>query len=125
MYQRRSCSTSNPIPTPLEPPVAHPSTANPVPATAPAPLGHSNRLVVLGNKQEYGLDYIETFALVAKMTTMQTILALVTSQSWHLHHMDSEIVAFYFPRKRTWPAHHFLGGASPDSWYILESEQVY
>ncbi|RDX63920.1 hypothetical protein CR513_57589, partial [Mucuna pruriens] len=39
------------------------------------------RLVVLGNKKECGLDYDETFALVAKMTTVHTILALAASQS--------------------------------------------
>ena len=33
------------------------------------------RLVVLGNKQEYGLDYEETFA-AAKMTIVRTILAI-------------------------------------------------
>lgn len=48
------------------------------------------RLVVFGNKQEFGLDYDETFAPVAKMTTVRTILALAASQSWSLHQMDVE-----------------------------------
>jgi len=46
------------------------------------------RLVVLGNKQEFGLDYEETFAPVAKMTTVRTILAIAASESWPLHQMD-------------------------------------
>ncbi|RDX81349.1 hypothetical protein CR513_37977, partial [Mucuna pruriens] len=46
------------------------------------------RLVVLENKQEYVLDYDETFALVSKMTTVHIVLALVASQFWPLHQMD-------------------------------------
>ena len=46
------------------------------------------RLVALGNKHEYGVDYEETFAPVAKMTTVRTILAIAASQSWRLHQMD-------------------------------------
>ncbi|RVW87678.1 Retrovirus-related Pol polyprotein from transposon RE2 [Vitis vinifera] len=46
------------------------------------------RLVALGNNQEYGVNYEETFAPVAKMTTIRTILALVASSDWPLHHMD-------------------------------------
>lgn len=46
------------------------------------------RLVVLGNKQEYGVNYEETFAPVAKMTTVRTILALAASKDWPLHQMD-------------------------------------
>ena len=37
------------------------------------------RLVALGNNQEYGVNYEETFARVAKMTTVCTILALAAS----------------------------------------------
>ena len=46
------------------------------------------RLVALGNKQEYGVDYEETFAHVAKMTSVRTILAIAASKSWPLHQMD-------------------------------------
>ena len=46
------------------------------------------RIVALGNKKEYGVDYEETFAPVSKMTTVRTILAIATSQSWRLHQMD-------------------------------------
>ena len=45
-------------------------------------------LVALGNRQEYGIDYDETFASVAKMTTVRTILAITASQSWPLYQMD-------------------------------------
>lgn len=43
-------------------------------------------LVALGNEQEYQTDYNETFTLIAKMTTVHTILALAASQSWLLFH---------------------------------------
>jgi hypothetical protein len=46
------------------------------------------RLLALGYKQEYEVDYEETFAPVAKMTTVRTILAIAASQSWPLHQMD-------------------------------------
>lgn len=46
------------------------------------------RLVALGNGQEYGINYEETFALVAKMTTVRTILAVAASQAWSLYQMD-------------------------------------
>jgi hypothetical protein len=46
------------------------------------------RLVALRNNQEYGVNYEETFAPVAKMTTICTILALATSKDWPLHQMD-------------------------------------
>ncbi|RVX19793.1 Retrovirus-related Pol polyprotein from transposon RE1 [Vitis vinifera] len=45
-------------------------------------------LLPLGNNQEYGVNYEETFAPVAKMTTVRTILALAASSDWPLHQMD-------------------------------------
>ena len=34
------------------------------------------------------VDYEETFAIVAKMTTIQTVIALVAAKGWHLHRLD-------------------------------------
>ena len=39
------------------------------------------RLVALGNRQEHGIDYEETSAPVAKMTSVHTVLAIAASQS--------------------------------------------
>jgi len=49
---------------------------------------HKAHFIALGNKHEYRVDYEETFAPVAKMTTVRTILAIAASQSWQLHQMD-------------------------------------
>lgn len=37
------------------------------------------RLVALGNRQEYGIDYAEKFAPVEKMTTVRIILVIAAS----------------------------------------------
>ena len=47
-----------------------------------------SRLVVHGNHQQAGIDYIETFAPVAKMTTVRIFLVIAASKNWELHQMD-------------------------------------
>lgn len=46
------------------------------------------RLVVQRYKQEYGMDYEETFRHVAKMITIHTLLTMDSMKGWTLHQMD-------------------------------------
>ena len=41
-----------------------------------------------GYYQVHGIDYTETFALVAKMDSIRLVLALTASKCWEVHHMD-------------------------------------
>ena len=49
---------------------------------------YKTRLVAKGYAQTHGVDYEETFAPVAKMTKVQTVIALAAAKGWHLHQMD-------------------------------------
>ena len=46
------------------------------------------RLVAKAYAQTHDIDYEETFALVAKMITVWTVIAVVAAKGWHLHQMD-------------------------------------
>eukprot|EP00253_Pinus_taeda_P035201 PITA_35201 len=46
------------------------------------------RFVTRGFSQKEGIDYDEIFALVARYTTIRSIIALTASQGWNLHQMD-------------------------------------
>jgi hypothetical protein len=49
---------------------------------------HKARFVVHGFSQKEGIDYEETFAPVAKYTSIRTIIALAAKMKWKLHQMD-------------------------------------
>jgi hypothetical protein len=44
--------------------------------------------VARGFSQKEGIDYEEMFSIVAKYTSIRTIIALVAKMKWKLHQMD-------------------------------------
>jgi hypothetical protein len=42
------------------------------------------RLVAKGFKQQYGIDYEETFSPVVKAATIRIVLSLAVSRGWNL-----------------------------------------
>ena len=46
------------------------------------------RLVSNGYSQQEGIDFEETYALVAKLNTIRLFVALATKQNWKIHQID-------------------------------------
>ena len=46
------------------------------------------RFVARGFSQKEGIDYEETFSLVARYTSIRAIMALASMMKWDLHQMD-------------------------------------
>ena len=51
-------------------------------------LKYRARLVAQGFTQLYGIDFHETFAPVARLSSIRTVIALAASEDWELHQMD-------------------------------------
>jgi hypothetical protein len=49
---------------------------------------HKAMFVARGFSQMEGIDYEETFSLVARYTSIKTIIALAAKMKWKLHQMD-------------------------------------
>ena len=41
-----------------------------------------------GHSQVHGLDYNDTFSLIARMDVIKLVLAIVASKQWEVHNMD-------------------------------------
>ncbi|CAA7014800.1 unnamed protein product [Microthlaspi erraticum] len=51
-------------------------------------IKHKARLVARGFSQEYGVDYLETFAPVSRHDTIRALLAYAAQMEWRLYQMD-------------------------------------
>lgn len=49
------------------------------------------RLIAKGYAQKPGVDYNETFSPVARLDTIQTLVALAAHKSWKLYQLDAQV----------------------------------
>ena len=49
---------------------------------------YKGRFVARGFSQKEGIDYEETFAPIARYTSIRTVIALASNMKWKLHQMD-------------------------------------
>ncbi len=56
---------------------------------------YKTRFVAKGYAQTYGIDYEETYSLIAKMITVRAIIIMVVAKGWSLRQMDVKNVFFH------------------------------
>ena len=52
---------------------------------------HKARLVVKGYAQMFSVEFLETFALVAKLDTIRMLLALAAQKGWKIYQLDVKL----------------------------------
>ena len=58
------------------------------------------RFVAKGFSQKEGIDYDEKFVVVARYTSIRTIIAIASAMGWKLHQMDVKITFLNFVIKK-------------------------
>ena len=58
-------------------------------------IKYKARLVAKVFSQVQGVDYTETFALVAKMDSIRLVLAIAVRKCWEVHHIDVKSALFH------------------------------
>jgi hypothetical protein len=53
------------------------------------------RLVANGKQQKFGVDYFDTFAATANMSTICTVLGMAAQQDWEIHQIDIKSTYLY------------------------------
>ncbi len=78
------------------------------------------RLVAKGYAQTYGIDYEESYSLIAKMTTIRAIIAMAVGKGWSLHQMDANNVFFMeiYRKKCTWNNHQVMWTKHILIWFV-------
>ncbi|MCO5599397.1 hypothetical protein L7F22_053499 [Adiantum nelumboides] len=82
------------------------------------------RLVAKGYAQMYGIDYEETFALVAKMATVRAVIAVATAKGWILHQMDVKNAFLHGRKKQDVEPTCFEVVAENDKWQEAMNEKM-
>ena len=66
------------------------------------------RLVAKGYTQKQGIDFEDTFALVAKLNTIRVLVTLATTHKWKIHQLDVKFA--------------FLNGDLKEEVYLVQPE---
>ena len=64
-------------------------------------IKHKAWLVAQGYMQTYSVDYTDTFAPVAKLTSIWTILALAAQNDWKIYQMDVQSMYLHSTLSKT------------------------